>query len=138
MHDEPRYSSFVDVVEVGGVHDRAVDHHVVVDELRRTGAVGHDPADRAGDQEHVLGSVGLEPVRHLGLVAQIELLPLGGENVGVAISFETANDRRPDEARMPGNIDPRIELHFDNLLVSSGSRAHDGALAALVTCTPHA
>ena len=59
---------------VSRVHHGAVDHHVVVDELRRSRAVGHDSADRASDEEHVLGPVRLEPVRHLGLIAQVELV----------------------------------------------------------------
>ena len=36
------------------MHDGRVDHHVVVDELRRPGRVGQDPADRSGHEEHVL------------------------------------------------------------------------------------
>ena len=63
------------------MHDGAVDHHVVVDELGRPRAVRHDAADRAGDEEDVLRPVRLEPVRHLGLIAEVELLALGRENV---------------------------------------------------------
>ena len=111
MHDEPRYSSFVHVVEVRGVHDGAVDHHVVVDELGRPGAVGHDPADRAGHEEHVLRPVRLEPVRHLGLIAQVELLTRGGEDVGEALGFESTNDGRTDQARVTGNVDSSLLVH---------------------------
>ena len=74
MHDEPEVQQLLDAVLVCGVDDGAVDHHVVVDELGGPGAVGHDAADRAGHEVHVLRPVGLEPVRHLGLVAQVELL----------------------------------------------------------------
>ncbi len=44
------------------MHDRGVDHHVVVEELRRAGGVRHDAADGAGHEEHVFGPVRLEPV----------------------------------------------------------------------------
>ena len=93
---------------MAGVHDRAVDHHVVVDELGRPGAVGHDPADRAGHQEHVLGPVGLEPVRDLCLVAQVELLAPCREDVGEALGLEPTNHGGAHQAGMAGDVDSSL------------------------------
>ena len=97
---------------VGGVHDGAVDHQVVVDELGRPGAVGENPADRARDEEHVVGSIGLEPVRHLRLVAQVDLRPPGCEDVGEAFGFESADERRPDQPAVTGHVHPSVSIQL--------------------------
>ena len=88
------------------MHHSAVNHHVVVDELRGARAVGEDPADGAGDEEHVLGTIGLEPMRHLGLVAQIQLLTLGREDVGESLGLEPTHHRRSNQSGMTRDIDP--------------------------------
>ena len=71
---------------------RGVDHHVVVDELGRPRGVGQDPADRARDQEDVLGPVGPEPVVHRRLVAQVELVAGGGEEVAEPSALQAAHE----------------------------------------------
>ena len=58
----PEVQQLVDVVVVGRLDDRGVDHQVVVDELCRSGAVGVDPTDGAGHEEHMVGAVGPEPI----------------------------------------------------------------------------
>src|SRR3954447_18437749 len=98
------------------MHDRAVDHHVVVDELRRPGAVGEDAANGAGDEEDVVRSVGLEPVRHLGLVAKIELVSLRREDVGEALRLESPDDRGTNQPRMAGYIDASLFVHESSSL----------------------
>ena len=80
--------------------DRAVDHHVVVEELGGPGGVGHDPADGAGDEEHILGPVGLEPVVHRGLIAQVELSRLAVRML-VNRRPQPPDHRRTDKARWP-------------------------------------
>ena len=82
-----------------------MDHHVVVDKLRRPGGVGPDTAHGPGHQEDVLRAVGFEPVVDGRLVAQVELVPGGGEEVGVAFLGQAAEDGRADEAAVAGDVD---------------------------------
>ena len=84
--------------------DRGVNHQVVVDELRRARAVGEDAADRAGDEEDVLGPVRLEPVVHRRLIAKIQLLPRGAEDVGEARRLQPPHDRRTDQPAMSRDV----------------------------------
>ena len=66
------------------MHEGRVDHHVVVNELGRTGAVRHDAADGARDEEHVLGAVFFHPPVDRGLVAEVELTAPRQEQVVVS------------------------------------------------------
>ena len=93
------------------MHDRAVDHHVVVEELRRTGGVRHDAADGPRDEEHVLGPVGLEPVVDRALVAQVELVTGRGEHVRIARGGEAPEHGRTNQTPVAGHEDPRIDWH---------------------------
>ena len=81
MQELPRYSSFFDAEEVRRVHHGGVDHHVVVDELGGPRRVRQDAADRAGDEKHVLGPIGPEPIVDRRLIAEIELLARRRQNV---------------------------------------------------------
>src|SRR4051812_26880439 len=105
-----------DGVEVGGLHHRGVDHEIVVDELRRPGGVGENAAHRAGDQEDVLRPVGPEPVGHRSLIAQVELLAAGGEEVLEPLLAQPADDGRADQSTMAGDVDPcgarNVDRHF--------------------------
>ena len=66
------------------MHNCGVNHHVVVDELRRPCTVCQDTANRPGHQEHELRAVCAEPVVHRCLISQIELF-LGGILVWLTI-----------------------------------------------------
>ena len=52
-----------------------MDHHVVVDKLRRPGGVGPDTAHGPGHQEDVLRAVGFEPVVDGRLVPEVKDRP---------------------------------------------------------------
>ena len=101
MQELPRYSSFFDAEEVRRMHHRGVDHHVVVDELRRPRRVGQDAADGAGDEKDVLGTVGAEPVVHRRLIAQIELVARRGQDVLVAERERRRSTAEPTRPRWP-------------------------------------
>ena len=90
------------------MHDGAVDHQVVVDELGGSGAVGHDAADRACDQVHVLRAIGAEPVVHRCLVAEIELVSSREEDVLVSTRLEATDNGRADEASVAGYEDSGV------------------------------
>ena len=91
-----------------GLDDGAVDQHVVVEELGRPGGVRHDAADGAGDEEHVVGAVGLEPVVDRRLVTEIELVAAGREDLVVTGRFEPAHDRRADQSGVAGDEDAGV------------------------------
>ena len=93
------------------MHHRGVDHHVVVEELGRAGGVGHDAADGPGDEEHVVGTIRLEPVVDRRLVAEVELVAGRGEDVRVARGREAAEDGRTDQPSVTGDEDPRVGGH---------------------------
>ena len=88
------------------MHHRGVNHHVVVDEFRRPRRVGHDAADGAGDEIDVLGPVGPEPVVDRGLIAEIELIARGGQDVLEAELFEPPDDGGANQAAMAGDENP--------------------------------
>ncbi len=77
------------------MHHSGVNHHVVVDELRRPAGVGENAANGACYQEDVLRPVRLEPVVHSRLISQIELLPGCDQGVGKPLLFEAAKDCCP-------------------------------------------
>ena len=98
----------LDAVHPARLRDGGVNHQVVVDELRRARGVGENAADRARDQEDVLGLVRLEPVVHRRLIAQIELVSRGAEDIGEPGRIQTAHDRGTDQATMSRDIDRGI------------------------------
>ncbi len=107
MQELPEIQQPLDAVEMGGMNDGAVDHHVVVEEFGRTRRVRENAADRAGDEEHILGPVRPEPVVHRRLIAKIELLARRGQQILVAFGPQVPQDRRADEAAMARDKDPR-------------------------------
>ncbi len=98
----PEVEQLADPVLVAGVHDRAVDQHVVVEELGRAGGVGQDPAHGPGHQEHVVGPVGPEPVAHGRLVPQVELVPGRGEDAPVPLGLQPPHQGRAHQPPMAG------------------------------------
>ena len=101
----PEVEQPLGTMQPAGFHDRGVDHQVVVDELRRARAVGQDPPDRAGDQKDVLGLVGLEPVVHRRLVAEIELVTRRAEDPGEPGVGQASHEGRADQTAVAGDID---------------------------------
>ena len=57
---------------------------------------------------HVLGPVGPEPVVHRRLIAQIELIAGGGEDVVEPAAAQAPDDRRADQAAVAGDEDSTI------------------------------
>ena len=65
------------------MYDRGMNHHVVVDEFRRTRRIGENAAHGTRDEKNELGPVGAKPIIHRGLIAQIHLIARRGQHVGV-------------------------------------------------------
>ena len=94
------------------MHDRGVDHQVVVDELRRPPGVGPDAADGAGDEKDVLRPMRVEPAIHRRLVAQVELVAAGGQQVAEALGSQPAGDRRTHQPAVAGDVDAGIDRNL--------------------------
>jgi hypothetical protein len=101
--------------------DRGMNQEVVVDELRRPGCIRKDASDRSRDQEDVFGTIGPEPVVHGRLVAQIELLPAGGDHVIEAFLGQPPHDARSDETSVATDKYARRSIHSGHIaLLSAG------------------
>ena len=81
------------IVLVRRVYDVRLDHQVVVDELRRVGAVGHDPAHLGRRQEHVLRAHLIEQAAYLSLVPQVHLGGAPLDDVGEVVPLQPAHYR---------------------------------------------
>ena len=93
------------------MHDGGVDHHVVVEKLGGPRRIGENPADRAGDQEDILGAVRPEPVVHGRLISEIELLARRRQQVGETVAAQPPQDCRTDKSAVAGNEYSRGWVH---------------------------
>ncbi|GGV92038.1 hypothetical protein GCM10015535_52090 [Streptomyces gelaticus] len=84
--------------------DAQLDAQIVLEELHRVGAVGHDPADLGGGQHHGVRSDLAE--KRLGPrgVAEIEVCAIAGDHL-VLLGGETTHQRRADQAAVARDED---------------------------------
>jgi len=85
-----------------------MDHHVVINKLGWSGRIGPDAAYGPGHQEDIVRAVSLEPVVDGRLVAQVELVTGGSQEVSVAFFGQAAEYGRADEAAVAGDVDAGI------------------------------
>lgn len=97
MHDEPRKSSCSVPAACAPADDAELDAQVVLQELHRIRAVGHDPADLGGGQYHGVRADLLEIRPGPRGVAQVEEVAAAGEHL-VPVVGEAAGHRRADQA----------------------------------------
>jgi hypothetical protein len=95
-----------------GMNNGGVNHHVVVEKFGRSRRIRQNSADGAGDEKHVLRLIRAEPVIHSRLIAKIQLLACGREQVGAPGCSQMPDDSRTHKAAMPGNEDPRCSIHL--------------------------
>ena len=89
----------------GGLDEVGLDEQVVVDELPGLLPVRHDAADLGRGVDDHVGALLVEERPHRRLVAQVELVELGDEGLGVAVARQGAPDRRADEPAVAGEVD---------------------------------
>ena len=89
----------------GFVDDIGFDHHILIDEFGRVGVVGVDTADLGGGKIDLVGLLGFEEGAHGGLVGEVEFGVGAGDDVGLALRVEDADDGRADHAAMAGDVD---------------------------------
>ena len=76
----------------GFVNDVGFDHHVLVDEFRRVGVVGVDATDLGSGQVNLVGLFGFKEGAYGGLVGQVEFGMGAGDDVGLALAVQNADD----------------------------------------------
>ena len=106
MQELPRYKSFLRAEQMRRMHHRRVNHHVVVDELGRSCRVGKNTAHGAGNEIHEFRAIGAEPVVDGRLVAQVELIAGGREDIRIAEGLQPSHNGGADEPAMTGNENP--------------------------------
>ena len=124
-------------MSISGVHDRRVDHHVVVQELGGSGGIGKDATDRSRDEEYTLRAVCTEPIVDGRLVPEVQLLSRRREQVFEAFRTEPAQEGRSDQASVAGHKHSRRSIHHqsqrlpscDSMLLVQ-NLVQDGAIAA--------
>ncbi len=108
---------------MGRVHDGAMNHHVVVDELSGTRAIGEDATDGASDEKYITRPVGRKPVRHLALIAKVDLVSARGENIGESLVLKMPHQCRSDESSVSSDIDGGVSIdHQGYFTVDSCAR----------------
>src|SRR4051794_10529702 len=93
------------------MHDRRMDHHVVVDELRWTARVSPNPANGSGNEKHIFRPMISEPVVDSRLISEIQLLATGCEDVLETVAVESPHDCRSKETVVSCDEDRRISWY---------------------------
>ena len=96
--------------KIGRMNHRSVDHHIVVDKLRRPRRVRDDSADGARHQKHILGAVGAKPIVDRRLVAQIQLFSRCGQDVLESFTVQAPQNRRSDETGVASDIHSGVSI----------------------------
>ena len=73
--------------------------------------VGEDPADTGGGEEDELRMLAAEEGLHGRLVEEVELRAGARDDVRVSLALQLADDRRPDEAAVPGDENAALAVH---------------------------
>ena len=87
-----------------GMNDVHLQNHVVIHEIGKGGLVSDNAAYLSSSEEHVLGLLlGEEGLNGL-LAGEVKLLVGTGDDIGVALALELANDGGAHHATVTGNV----------------------------------
>ena len=106
-----------------GVH---LKRHVVIHEVSQCFLVGDDAADLGCGQEHILGLFSREEILDILLAAEIQLLMGAGDDIGIALTLQFADDCRANHAAMTCDINLSILFHHNK--IPSSDKLFDNAL----------
>src|SRR5450830_1511801 len=84
--------------------DVGLHHQVLVNELGQIGVVGMNAAYFGGGQIHLVWLFGFKKCLNSGLVGEVELRMGAGDDAGLALLLQGANDGCADHAAMAGDI----------------------------------
>ena len=85
------------------VNDVALNHHVLVDEIRRVGVVSDDAAHLRRRQIHLVDTFTGEEVLHRFAVKQVQLVAGANNHLHVTALFQLANNRGTHHSAMTGD-----------------------------------
>ena len=88
------------------MHHCGVDHHVVVDELGGSCRVGENTAHGAGNEIHEFRAIGAEPVINGRLVAQVELIARGRQDIRITEILQPSHNGGADQPAVTGDENP--------------------------------
>ena len=95
-------------VAPGGMDDVHLQDHVVVHEVGQRALVGHNAAHLGGCQEHVLGLLLCEEGLHLVLTGEVQLPVRAGDDIGVALPLQFADNGTSHHAPVSGYVNLRV------------------------------
>ena len=102
-----------------GMDDVHLQNHVVVHEVGQRALVGHDAAHLGGCQEHVLGTLLCEEGLHLVLTGEVQLPVRAGDDIGVALPLQFADNGTSHHAPVSGYVNLTVLFHYRMYTVSS-------------------
>ncbi|SAJ31189.1 Uncharacterised protein [Enterobacter cloacae] len=85
------------------VNDVALNHHVLVDEIRRVGVVSDNAAHLRRRQIHLVDTFAGEEVLHRKAIKQVQLVAGANNHLNVAALFQLANNRGTHHSAMTGD-----------------------------------
>ena len=85
------------------VNDVALNHHVLVDEIRRIGVVSDNAAHLRRRQIHLVDTFAGEEVLHRTAVEQVQLVAGANNHLNVAALFQLADNRGTHHSAMTGD-----------------------------------
>ncbi|SAG85939.1 Uncharacterised protein [Enterobacter hormaechei] len=85
------------------VNDVALNHHVLVDEIRRVGVVSDNAAHLRRRQIHLVDTFAGEEVLHRFAVKQVQLVTRANNHLNVAALFKLADNRGTHHSAMTGD-----------------------------------
>ena len=103
----------------GGMDDVHLQNHVVVHEVGQRALVGHDAAHLGGCQEHVLRTLLCEEGLHLVLTGEVQLPVRAGDDIGVALPLQFADNGTSHHAPVSGYVNLTCFFHYRMYTVSS-------------------
>ncbi len=97
-----------DAREARRIEYRGLNHEIRVDEFPSMGLVSQDPADARRGEYDAVRPLALEKSPDREGIHEVERGPRRGEDVRVPVGREPSQERRADEAAVPGDVDPGL------------------------------
>ena len=84
---------------------------IVVNEFRRKGAIGQNPANFGGSEKYILRLGVSKEFHHLFMVSEIQIITCPAQEVLIAASFQHTRNGGSDHAEMSRNVNACVPVH---------------------------